>query len=342
MKVIKTVLFGLGTVNIGFLKILMSSHRQLIQEYSLSFKIIAVADSSGFAVCDHGFDFEALISLKMAKAKISSLKDFQAHITTENCINRIEGDLLIESSPGNLKDGNPGLSVSMLALQKGWSVVFANKAPLIFLFDRLHQLCSEYGGKVAYSSTVCGGLPVINVLKRDLKLASLIRLRGIFNATTNYILQELDKGGTMEDAIKEAQRLGAAEADPTHDIHGHDTANKLFIIMKSFTSYAGSISDIEVTGIQHVKREQLIEAKLRSKKIKLVASAEPNESGWKLCVKPTEVDADSFLATCEGWEMGIEINTDFYESIAMKNYEADPMGTSAAVLRDAIDLCLQK
>ena len=112
--------------------------------------------------------------------------------------------------------------------------------------------------------------------------------------------------------------------------------------MKSFTSYAGSISDIEVTGIQHVKREQLIEAKLRSKKIKLVASAEPNESGWKLCVKPTEVDADSFLATCEGWEMGIEINTDFYESIAMKNYEADPMGTSAAVLRDAIDLCLQK
>lgn len=342
MKVIKTMLFGLGTVNIGFLKILLSRHQQLSQEYNLSFQIIAVADSSGFAVCDHGFDFEGLITLKMTKGKVSSLKDFQSQITPSNCVACIQADLLIESSPGNLKDGEPGLSVSMQALQKGWSVVFANKAPLIFLFDRLQQLCTEHGGKMAFSATVCGGLPVINVLKRDLKLASLTRLRGIFNATTNYILQELEKGGTMEDAIKEAQRLGAAEADPSHDTHGHDTANKLFIIMKSFTNYTGSIKDIEVAGIQNIKREELIEAKSRGNKIKLIASAEPDFNGWKLSVKPTEVKANGFLATCNGWEMGIEINTDFYESISMKNYEADPMGTSAAVLRDAIDLCLKK
>ncbi|MEQ1588722.1 MAG: hypothetical protein ABL895_22745, partial [Cyclobacteriaceae bacterium] len=243
MKNVDTVLMGLGTVNIGFLKILADKRRELSRTYNLEFRITAVSDSSGVAINPAGFDYEELIRLKKGKGKVQSLKGFEATLLSENMIDFIDADLLIESSPGNLNDGNPGLYVSKKALQKGWSVVFANKAPLIFAFDELHNLATEFGGHIAYSATVCGGLPVINVLQRDLKAASLTRLRGIFNATTNYILQELEKGGSMEAAIKEAQRLGAAEADPSHDTHGHDTANKLFIIMKSFTNFSGSIQD---------------------------------------------------------------------------------------------------
>ncbi|MEY4931471.1 MAG: homoserine dehydrogenase [Bacteroidota bacterium] len=301
-----------------------------------------MADSSGVAIRDDGFDYQELINLKNGKRKVRSLNGFDDRVHPTNLTERIQSDLLIESSPGNLVDGNPGLSASRKALEKGWSVVFANKAPLIFAFDELHQLSKQFGGGIAYSATVCGGLPVINVLQRDLRMASLIRLQGIFNATTNYILQELEKGGSMDEAIKEAQRLGAAEADPTHDTHGHDTANKLFIIMKSFTDFDGSIHDIEVEGIQHLHPDQLVAAKARGNKIKLVACADKLGSSWKLTVKPTEVAANSFLGTCDGWEMGIELQTDFYESISMKNYEADPVGTSAAVLRDAIDLSLKK
>jgi homoserine dehydrogenase len=339
---INTVLLGLGTVNMGLLKILASKRQELIQKYNLELKITAVADSSGVAINADGFEYQELINLKMGKGKAHSLKGFDAEIASENIPDFIDADLLIESSPGNLNDGNPGLTASRKALQNGWSVVFANKAPLIFAFDELHQLSNMHGGYIAYSATVCGGLPVINVLKRDLKVASLARLRGIFNATSNYILQELEQGGSMEEAILEAQRIGAAEADPSHDTHGHDTANKLFIIMKSFTTFSGSIHDIDVEGIQHIQPKQLVEAKSRGKRIRLLASAEPDGSRWKLSVKPTEVAANSFLGMCDGWEMGIEINTDFYESISMKNYEADPLGTSAAVLRDAIDLCMKK
>jgi homoserine dehydrogenase len=342
MKCINTVLFGLGTVNVGLLKILSGKRLELIRKYDLEFRITAVVDSSGIAINTSGFDYEELINLKKSKGKVHSLKGFDSTLAIENITDFTDAHLLIDGSPGNLANGNPGLSVSKKALQKGWSVVFANKAPLIFAFGELHQLSNQYGGGIAYSSTVCGGLPVINVLQRDLKAASLIRLRGIFNATTNYILQELEKGGSMDDAIKEAQRLGAAEADPSHDVHGHDAANKLYIIMKSFTNFNGSIHDIEIKGIQHINAAQLLAAKGRGNKIKLVASAEPDGDHWMLTVKPTEVAAHSFLGTCDGWEMGIELNTDFYEYIAMKNYEADPLGTSAAVLRDAIDLCLRK
>jgi len=342
MKKVNTVFFGLGAVNIGLLKILDARRAELINKYGLDYVITAVADSSGIAHNASGFEYEELINLKKGKAKVQSLKGFDNQLTAENITDFINADLLIESSPGNLTNGNPGLSLTKKALQKGWSVVLANKAPLIFAFDELIQMSEKYEGGVAYSATVCGGLPVINVLKRDLKLASLTRLHGIFNATTNYILQEIEKGGTMEDAIKEAQRIGAAEADPTHDTHGHDTANKLFIIMKSFTSFNGSLHDIDVEGIQNIKPDELHAAKLRGNKIKLLASAEPDGASWKLTVKPAEVAATSFLGMCEGWEMGIDLKTDLYESISLKNYEADPLGTSAAVLRDAIDLCLKR
>ncbi len=336
MKQIKTVLIGLGTVNVGVLTILKANKERIAIDYALDFVIVGVADSSGIAINSNGFDYHELIEFKKLKKRVLELPSYLPGVSTEDITNHVEAELLIESSAGNLKTGNPGLQVTRQALRKGWSVVLANKVPLVFAFDELHQLSREYGGSLSFSATVCGGLPVINVLQRDLKLARLKNFKGILNATTNYILNEIDNGGTREDAIREAQRLGAAEADPSYDVNGHDTANKLFIIMKAFTDFSGLISDIPVTGIQHIEVNDIKIAKQKGMTIKLIALAEKDNHQWKLSVKPMEVKKNSFLGTCNGWEMGIELQTDLYESIAMKNYEADPVGTSAAVIRDAM------
>jgi homoserine dehydrogenase len=218
------------------------------------------------------------------------------------------------------------------------SVVLADKTPLVFAFDELQYLCTKHSAKMAFSATVCGGLPVINVLSRDLKLVTVRRIRGIFNATSNFVLRELENGGSLSEAITEAQRLGAAEANPSHDLDGHDTANKLFIIMKSFASFSGTIADISTEGIQGIDRTMLSEAHSRGNIIKLVAEAQPHGDLWNLSVKPVELPRYSFLGSCDGWEMGFEIETDLYERICMKNYEADPLGTCAAVMRDCIAL----
>ena len=338
MKKIKTVLIGLGTVNRGVLGILVNQKKKIQDTYGLELIIVGVADSSGVAVNTTGFDYQELIQLKNQRRHVKELVGYQHEIFVENISDHIEAELLIESSPGNLKTGQPGLQVVSRALRKGWSVVLANKAPLVIGFDDLHQLAKIHGGRVAYSATVCGGLPVINMLQRDLKLATLLSLKGIFNATTNYILKELGIGDSFENAIKEAQRIGAAEADPSHDVNGHDTANKLFIIMKSFTDFAGAITDIHVEGIQNITSRQVLEAMKTGHKIKLLAIAEKINNQWALSVKPAVVETNSFLGTCDGWEMGIELKTDLYENISMKNYEADPLGTSAAVLRDILEI----
>ncbi|MEJ0057785.1 MAG: homoserine dehydrogenase [Bacteroidota bacterium] len=279
-----------------------------------------------------------MIQLKKEKRKAKDLAGYLSGKLTESITDHVGAELLIESSAGNLKTGNPGLEVTRQALMKGWSVVLANKVPLVFQFDELHELSRKHGGSIAFSATVCGGLPVINVLQRDLKLAKLKSFKGILNATTNYILKELDGGGLREEAIREAQRLGAAEADPSYDVNGYDTANKLFIIMKAFTNFSGTISDIEITGIQNIEADHVQSVKSKGNVIKLIALAEKAGERWTLSVKPMEVPVNSFLGTCNGWEMGIELATDLYENVAMKNYEADPVGTSAAVLRDAIQI----
>ncbi len=342
MKRIRTVLIGLGTVNRGVLTILINQKQKIQNTYGLELIIVGVADSSGVAINANGFDYQELIQLKNQKRHVSELNGHLPEVPVENISDHIEAELLIESSPGNLKTGQPGLQVARKALRKGWSVVLANKAPLVFGFDDLHQLAKIHGGSLAYSATVCGGLPVINMLQRDLKLTTLISLKGIFNATTNYILKELENGNSIENAIKEAQQIGAAEADPSHDVNGHDTANKLFIIMKSFTDFVGAITDIHVEGIQNITSRQVLEAIETEHKIKLLAIAEKINNQWVLSVKPTVVEAKSFLGTCDGWEMGIELKTDLYENISMKNYEADPLGTSAAVLRDVLEMIIAK
>ena len=349
MQNIRLVLAGLGNVNIRLLKIIRNQEQEIANKYGIRFKITAVADSTGVAYNTAGFEIDALLSLKANGDHVIHLSDYSSVLRTEDFAGTGIGDLLIESTPANMSDGSPGLQAARSALRAGVSVVFANKAPLALAYDELHQLAemgaaepyhTEAMGKarIAYSATVCGGLPIVNVLKRDLHLAQIRKFRGILNATTNYILAELGRGGSFEEAVREAQRIGAAETDPSYDVNGYDSANKLFILAKTIGWSDGKIGKIKTKGIADITESDILAARKRNCVIKLIASGERIDSGWKLTVQPEEVRLDSFLGNCNGWEMGVELESDLYEKICLKNFEADPMGTSAAVFRDIINL----
>lgn len=338
MKKVQIVLVGLGTVNVGLLRIILDKRLVLQSRFGVDFIIVGVADSSGVAINEAGFGIEELIELKKGGGSVSALPGYLTGVPTEELPKHLEADLLVEGSPVNLDDGAPGLPVVLNALRREWAVVLANKAPLVLAYDELHEMAASHEVGIAYSATVCGGLPVINVLKRDFKAATMTGLRGILNSTSNFILSEIQRGGSFEEAILEAKRLGSAEADPNLDISGQDTANKLFIIMKSFTDFTGSIKDIDIEGIAGIDADMIKKAAEKGDKIKLLGTAEMKNGLWKLVVKPVELPNHSFLGACDGWEMGFEMETDLYESISMKKYEEDPIGTSAAVLRDIIDV----
>ncbi len=339
LKIIHTYLVGLGNVNRNFLRILEMKGERLAAEYGLAFRIVAIADSSGVALNAQGFDPATTRQAKEAGIPVRGLAGYQAGVTPAEVAANLDCDLVLEASPVNLIDGEPGLTVTRNALQRGIAVVLANKAPLVLAFKELSELAQGTGAGLAYSATVCGALPVINIGKRDLIAADILHLRGIFNSTSNFVLSEMAEGRDYATALAEAQHRGIAEADPSLDVEGWDTANKLVIIANSFLGVRVTLADVAVTGITHLTTSDLQSAALQGTVIKLVAKAEAQaEGGYQLRVEPTALPVADFLAGCDGWEMGIELRSDLYGLMYHKIWEREPLPTAAAMLRDAVNL----
>lgn len=336
---IPLALSGLGNVGRNFLRILETKTERLAAEYGLSFRVVAVADSSGAALNPDGFDPRALRLRKEAGGRVADLPEFQPGLALREAVAR-PGlcRMLLEASPVNLNDGEPGLGYVRAALGAGVSCVLANKGPLVLAFHELHRLAAANGAGLAFSATVCGALPVVNIGRRDLIAADISLLRGIFNSTSNFILDEMADGRSYADALAEAQRRGIAETDPSLDVEGWDTANKLTILANSFLGVRVSLADVTVRGMTAVTAEQLAGERQAGRVIKLVAEARREGDGYRLSVAPVALPAGDFLAGCGGWEMGVEIHSDLYGKQFYKVWEREPLPTAAAMLRDVVNL----
>jgi homoserine dehydrogenase len=341
IKTIHTALIGLGNVNRNFLKLLEMKADRLRTQYGLEFRITCVADSSGVASSKAGFDPLQLRQFKEQGGRVQQMPEFLPGCTPAEVIANLPlelCDLVLEASPVNLKTGEPGLGVTRAALARGINVVLANKGPLVLAFRELHELAAVNQAGLAFSATVCGALPVINIGRRDLIAAEILVLRGIFNSTSNFILDEMAQGRSYADALSEAQRRGIAETDPSLDVEGWDTANKLIIIANSFLGVEATLADVTVQGITQIRPEALAAALAAGNTIKLVASAQKVNDGYQLAVAPVVLPKADFLAGCSGWEMGIEIQSDIYGKMYYKLWEREPLPTAAAMLRDAVNL----
>jgi homoserine dehydrogenase len=167
----------------------------------------------------------------------------------------------------------------------------------------------------------------------------ILGFRGIFNSTTNFILEEMLKGRSYADALSETQERGIAEADPSLDVGGWDTAAKLVIAANSIADDVMiTLADVSVSGIEDVQPDRLQECRREGSVLKLVATAKRINAEWHFQVEPTPVPIASFLGSCSGWEMAIEIQSDIYGKSFHKLWEREPVPTAASMLRDAVHL----
>ena len=338
MKTVRVALVGVGSVQRCLLQILYDKQDQLKKEYGLYFLVMAIADSSGVAVNADGFDPIDILKHKQSGKRISNYQGYRDDMSITDVIGVYDCDLIFEASPVDLKTGGTGLKICRKALSMGVSVVLANKAPLVLAFKELHQLADSGSSAFKYSATVCGGLPVLNIGRRDFPVGDILELKGIFNSTCNFILDSMAKGDSFDAALKEAQERGIAETDPSLDIEGWDTANKLLIIANTIMGADIGLDDIEVSGIKHIKPDYILAEKAKGNAVKLVASAKDG----KFSVGPTAIAQSEFLAQCTGWEMAIEIHTDIFGINYFKLWEREPIPTAGSMLRDAIHIFSDK
>ena len=338
MKRVGLALVGLGNVGRRFLRLLIERKDTLREKYDLAFSVHCVVDSSGVAVSNDGFDLPSLLEHKVCGLKVRELREFDEGLTLAVALDRVQCEILLEASPVDLNTENPGLSNCRTGLEHGLHLVLANKAPLALAQAELDLLAADVDVGILYSATFCGGLPVLNIVRRDMVCGKILGFRGIFNATTNFILEEMLKGRDYADALHETQERGIAEADPSIDVGGWDTASKLVIAANSIVDAMITLADVSVSGIEDVQLDWLEQCRREGSVLKLVATAERIDAEWRFQVEPTPVPIASFLGSCSGWEMAIEIQSDIYGKSFHKLWEREPVPTAASMLRDAVHL----
>jgi homoserine dehydrogenase len=337
--------------------------------------VTAVSDSSGgisvsaTCTCTSGLPLSKILSWKQAGNRLSDFVNQDSdseiihHVDTMQMVKAVAkpSDIVLDATPVNLTDGGVGLACCRWAAQQGVHLVLANKAPLVLGYRELLHSSQQFPvSRLEFSGTVCGGLPVVNVGKRDLASTSrLDSVQGIFNSTSNYILSRMANGEDPADALAHARTVGIAEADASLDLQGYDTANKLVIICNAVLDIPAKLCDVDREGMTHLTLSDVKEAAKSGQVYRLVATAERIEneieicdndvdteeekrmricSRFKLSVRPTLVPSDSFFGQCVDTDMSVVFISDEFETISMKTNEKGVFPTAAAMLRDCCSI----
>ncbi|MBV1707153.1 MAG: homoserine dehydrogenase [Hyphomicrobiales bacterium] len=245
-------------------------------------------------------------------------------------------DIFVELIGG--EDG-PALNAVTLALQHGRHVVTANKALLARHGLELARLAEAGKVALAFEAAVAGGVPVIKMLREGLAGSQINRISGILNGTCNYILSKMETEGlSFADGLAEAQRLGYAEADPTFDIGGFDTAHKLALLTSLAFGTAVDRDAIHIEGIESITLADIRAAAALGFRVKLLGVAERNEHGIEQRVHPTMITHAAPLSQVMGVTNAVSIDADAHQRLTLIGPGAGGKATAAAVMADITDI----
>ncbi len=327
----RLVLAGFGVIGQSFAELLLAKGKELAIDYGIVPQVVGVADSSGFAADEHGLDLVKLLREKREKGRVGGKKRER---TTSEVIREMEAEVLIEATSTNIRSGEPALSHIRAAFESRKHVVTCNKGPVAVAFRALHELARHNGVQLRYSGSVGGGTPILAFGKTCAQGDDLVGMRGILNGTCNFILSKMEEESVpFKDALKEAQRLGYAETDPTLDVEGHDSAVKLVIAANHLMLSKAGIPDVRVKGITGVTLDELARAKKQGKAIRLLASAAAD----RLTVEPAVIERTDPLCITGAFN-AVRFECRYSGPKVIVGKGAGGPETASSLLRDLIDI----
>jgi homoserine dehydrogenase len=247
-------------------------------------------------------------------------------------------DVFVELIGG---EGDPAKSAVMAALEAGKHVVTANKALLAHHGVELAKLADTKNVSLNFEAAVAGGIPVIKTMREGLVGNNIRKVFGILNGTCNYILTKMgNEGRTFADVLKEAQKLGYAEADPTFDVGGFDTAHKLAILSSLAFGTEVNLKNLTVEGIETITQDDIRYASDLGYKIKLLGVAVAHEGGIEQRVHPTLVPKGSPVADTDGVFNAVVVKSDFAGDLMLEGRGAGGHPTASAVISDIVDIAM--
>ncbi len=341
MQTIHLVLTGLGNLGRRFCEILMEKDAELQRRYGLAFSMVGVADSRGTAYDPTGLNLAEVVRLKRDGHSVRAYSGVgRTDRTTTDLVAEAEADVLLEATPVNLSQGaEPGLTCIRTAMQRRMHVVTPNKGPLVVAYRELRDLALQQGVRFLFDGTVAGGLPALNLGRRELRGAIIKRIEAVPNLVTGYVMDMMTEGLSWDEATARARQEGVLESDPVWDLEGWDAAAKLVILANVVLDMSATLEDVDRTGITGLSVDQLTKARERQQRYRLLARAETRPDGdYVLSVSPVPLAPEHPFGRLGRKQMGVAFTTDIYGTIVAIIDEPNPVPSSATMLRDLLDI----
>ena len=337
MQTYRLALIGFGNVGQGFAQILRDRGAELEEQYGLRLQIVAIADPlKGSLYHPEGLDLAALLDAVRASGRIDSVPAAQHGWDALRTIDEADAEVVVELSYTDLKTGEPAMTHLRRALAAGKHVVTSNKGPVALHYPELKALARERGVEIGIEGTVMSGTPVLRLAEELLAPAGIVRILGIINGTTNYILTQMESGMSYTDALAEAQAKGYAEADPSGDVDGHDAAGKAAILANLLMGGSLSPGDVDRTGITALTEEDIAAAKANAERWKLIARVERIDGQVAASVRPTRLPLSHPLAAVGGATNAITFTTRLLGDVSLVGPGAGRLETGYAILGDLL------
>jgi homoserine dehydrogenase len=289
------------------LRVLIAKEAELRRRYDVRWRLTGVATRRcGWLADQHGLNPLALLNGHWPVQREPQPRDVR------EWLEKSHADVLFEASSLHVQSGQPAIEHLKAALEFGAHAITANKGPIVYAFEELTRLAGEKKKKFLYESTVMDGVPIFSMFPLGLPAVDLRGFQGVLNSTTNVVLTEIERGCSLEEAVKRAQAMGIAETDPAADVDGWDAAFKVAALAIVLMGVPVKLEQVKRTGIRALSEEKIRSVRDAGTRYKLVCRAERRGLGVECTVAPELLLAGDPLANLEGSSSAIRFDMDVF------------------------------
>ncbi|MGH9735396.1 MAG: homoserine dehydrogenase [Candidatus Acidiferrales bacterium] len=327
----KLALIGFGNVGKEFARLLQRKHERLRADYGIEFLLTGVASRRiGWVANANGLDTAALLA-----GQFPETPGWAVPRNVREWLEAADADVVFEASSLNRHTGQPAIDHLKAALERNAHAISANKGPIVYAYRELRELARSKGRKFLFESTVMDGTPIFSMFPHSLPAVELRGFRGILNSTTNVVLTEMEKGLTLDQAVKRAQEIGVAETDPSDDLDGWDAAVKVAALTIVLMDVPIRLDEVERVGIRAVSPEQVRAAKAAGMRYKLICRAERVGNEIRASVRPEQLPLNDPLALLEGTTSALRFEMDVF-GLSIIEHKPGVIATAYGLLGDFI------
>jgi len=339
---LKILLLGFGNVGRAFCEIVREKTPSLKNRYGIDCRFTGIATRSRGCVEDPaGIDVEKLLKLDSETGRLCAKSLPTSHVMdpAAEMVAEMDYDLLVVCTSTTIRSPEIPTGYIRRALERGKNVVTSNKGPLFLYYRELRDLAQKQGANFLFEASVMGGTPFFSFVRHCLNGSEILSCEGVMNTTSNYILDLMVTGSSFDDALLDAMRKGFAEADPTFDVEGWDSAVKASIISQVLMgSPPQPLESMNVQGITQISPGLLLEAARSGGAVRLVSRIEKEGDQVSIKVCPEVLSSSNPLSRIHGATNGVLFLTDTLGEIFVAGGGIGPYHTAYSMLRDLIEV----